>query len=154
MLFRFTTPARLCTAAATRPAAGLITLCQGGEGTQIIQLFSLKLDVIKNIFSSFRKHQAMHCAEEGQLDCKICKLVLNTRVSRVQRHNAMFLVNPVQHFLLYKLMLIQNYWQDELINHLKIHAGSRTVKGSVDKKFSCNQCDKKFFTRKDLKRHR
>ena len=51
-------------------------------------------------------------------------------------------------------MLIQNYWQDELINHLKIHAGSRTVKGSVDKKFSCNQCDKKFFTRKDLKRHR
>ena len=96
----------------------------------------------------------MHCAEEGQLDCKICKLVLNTRVSGVQRHNAMFLVNPVQHFLLYKLMLIQNYCQDELINHLKIHAGSRTVKGSVDKKFSCNQCDKKFFTRKDLKRHR
>ena len=96
----------------------------------------------------------MHCAEEGQLDCKICKLVLNTRVSRVQRHNAMFLVNPVEHFLLYELMLIQNYWQDELINHLKIHAGSRTVKGSVDKKFSCNQCDKKFFTRKDLKRHR
>ena len=68
--------------------------------------------------------------------------------------SALFLVNPVQHFLLYKLMLIQNYCQDELINHLKIHAGSRTVKGSVDKKFSCNQCDKKFFTRKDLKRHR
>ena len=96
----------------------------------------------------------MHCAEEGQLDCKICKLVLNTRVSRVQRHNAMFLVNPAQHFLLCKVILIQNYCQDELINHLKIHAGSRTVKGSVDKKFSCNQCDKKFFTRKDLKRHR
>ena len=96
----------------------------------------------------------MHCAEEGQLDCKICKLVLNTRVSRVQRHNAMFLVNPAQHFLLHKVMFIQYYCQDELINHLKIHAGSRTVKGSVDKKFSCNQCDKKFFTRKDLKRHR
>lgn len=63
----------------------------------------------------------MHSAEEGQLDCKICKLVLSSR--------------------------------DELINHLKVHAGSRTVKGSVDKKFVCNQCDKKFFTRKDLKRH-
>ena len=94
----------------------------------------------------------MHCAEEGQLDCKICKLVLNTRVSRVQ--SALYLLNLAQHFLLHKVMLIQYYCQDELINHLKIHAGSRTVKGSVDKKFSCNQCDKKFFTRKDLKRHR
>ena len=43
--------------------------------------------------------------------------------------------------------------KDELINHLKIHAGSRSVKGTMDKKFMCNQCDKKFFTRKDLKRH-
>jgi len=74
-----------------------------------------------NSVSSFRKHQAMHSAEEGQLDCKICKMVLQS--------------------------------QDELMNHLKVHAGSRTIKGSVDKKFVCNQCDKKFFTRKDLKRH-
>jgi len=74
-----------------------------------------------NSVSSFRKHQAMHSAEDGQLDCKICKVILNS--------------------------------QDELMNHLKVHAGSRTIKGSVDKKFVCNQCDKKFFTRKDLKRH-
>jgi hypothetical protein len=40
------------------------------------------------------------------------------------------------------------------MNHLKVHAGSRTMKGSLDKKFMCGQCDKKFFTRKDLKRHR
>jgi len=74
-----------------------------------------------NSISSYRKHQAMHSAEEGQLDCKICKMVLQT--------------------------------QEELMTHLKIHAGSRTVKGSSDKKFSCSACDKKFFTRKDLKRH-
>eukprot|EP00092_Neocalanus_flemingeri_P031056 GFUD01033736.1.p1 GENE.GFUD01033736.1~~GFUD01033736.1.p1 ORF type:complete len:774 (-),score=112.56 GFUD01033736.1:2240-4561(-) len=74
-----------------------------------------------NSISSFRKHQAMHSAEEGQLDCKICKMMLQS--------------------------------QDELMNHLKVHAGSRTIKGSVDKKFVCNQCEKKFFTRKDLKRH-
>jgi len=74
-----------------------------------------------NSVSSFRKHQAMHSAEEGQLDCKICKMMLQS--------------------------------QDELMNHLKVHAGSRTIKGSVDKKFVCNQCEKKFFTRKDLKRH-
>lgn len=40
------------------------------------------------------------------------------------------------------------------MNHLKSHTGSRAAKGAVDKKFGCNQCDKKFFTRKDLKRHR
>ena len=49
----------------------------------------------------------------------------------------------------YQIML-----QDDLINHLKIHAGSRSVNGTMDKKFMCSQCDKKFFTRKDLKRHR
>jgi len=49
-----------------------------------------------------------------------------------------------------KIVLIN---QDELINHLKIHTGSRTTKGAIDKKFCCDQCDKKFFTRKDLKRH-
>lgn len=74
-----------------------------------------------NSLTSFRKHQAMHSAEEGELDCKICKMVLQT--------------------------------QEDLMNHLKVHAGSRTMKGSLDKKFICGQCDKKFFTRKDLKRH-
>ena len=34
-----------------------------------------------NSVSSFRKHQAMHSAEEGQLDCKICKVVLSSRVN-------------------------------------------------------------------------
>jgi len=74
-----------------------------------------------NSVTSFRKHQAMHSAEEGQLDCKICKMMLSS--------------------------------QEELMTHLKVHAGSRTMKGSLDKKFVCGQCDKKFFTRKDLKRH-
>ena len=34
-----------------------------------------------NSLSSFKKHQAMHSAEEGQLDCKICKAVLLNQVS-------------------------------------------------------------------------
>lgn len=74
-----------------------------------------------NTVSSFKKHQAMHSAQEGQLDCKICKAILVS--------------------------------QDDLLNHLKTHTGSRGAKGTSDKKFGCNQCDKKFFTRKDLKRH-
>ena len=45
-------------------------------------------------------------------------------------------------------------FKEDLLNHLKTHTGSRSAKGTIDKKFGCNQCDKKFFTRKDLKRHR
>ena len=33
-----------------------------------------------NSLSSFKKHQAMHSAEEGQLDCKICRIVLHSQV--------------------------------------------------------------------------
>ena len=36
-----------------------------------------------NSVSSFRKHQAMHSAEEGQLDCKICKVILSSRVKNL-----------------------------------------------------------------------
>jgi zinc finger protein PLAG1 len=37
-----------------------------------------------NSLSSFKKHQAMHSAEEGQLDCKICRAVLLSQVRRTR----------------------------------------------------------------------
>ena len=41
-----------------------------------------------NSLSSYRKHQAMHSAEEGQLDCKICKMMLSSQVrSRLSKSN-------------------------------------------------------------------
>ncbi|CAG9829064.1 unnamed protein product [Diabrotica balteata] len=43
--------------------------------------------------------------------------------------------------------------KEKILYHLKIHAGSRTVKNPNDKKFKCDQCDSKFFTRKDVRRH-
>ncbi|XP_043201261.1 zinc finger protein PLAGL1-like isoform X2 [Amphibalanus amphitrite] len=43
--------------------------------------------------------------------------------------------------------------RDDIIYHLKTHAGSRTVKSAQDKKFQCDMCKKRFFTRKDVKRH-
>ena len=43
--------------------------------------------------------------------------------------------------------------RDDIIFHLKTHAGSRTVKSAQDKKFQCEVCKKCFFTRKDVKRH-
>ncbi|KAJ0171491.1 hypothetical protein K1T71_013041 [Dendrolimus kikuchii] len=70
---------------------------------------------------SFRKHAALHSAEEGNLQCKICGEIFGTR--------------------------------QEIVYHLKVHTGSRTVKNETDKKFTCSYCDRRFFTAKDVRRH-
>ncbi|GBP47035.1 Zinc finger protein PLAG1 [Eumeta japonica] len=70
---------------------------------------------------SYRKHAALHSAEEGNLQCKICGENFTTR--------------------------------QDIVYHLKVHTGSRTVKNETDKKFTCNFCDRRFFTAKDVRRH-
>lgn len=74
-----------------------------------------------NSVLSFRKHMAVHSAEEGGLECAMCGRSFATR--------------------------------DEILYHLKVHAGSRTVKSPSEKKFQCEHCERRFFTRKDVKRH-
>ncbi|XP_022912700.1 zinc finger protein PLAG1-like [Onthophagus taurus] len=70
---------------------------------------------------NYKKHLALHGAEEGNLNCLICSQKFETK--------------------------------DEILYHLKIHAGSRTVKSPNEKKFTCEYCDRRFFTRKDVRRH-
>lgn len=70
---------------------------------------------------SYRKHQAIHAAEEGNLVCQICSDQFQTK--------------------------------DDILYHLKVHAGSRTVKSPHEKKFVCDQCGRRFFTKKDVRRH-
>lgn len=70
---------------------------------------------------SFKKHSALHSAEEGNLQCKICNKTFDN--------------------------------QADIVYHLKVHAGSRTIKNENDKKFKCPNCDRKFFTGKDVRRH-
>lgn len=70
---------------------------------------------------SYRKHLALHSAEEGSLECQICFDTFQTK--------------------------------EEILYHLKIHAGSRTVKNPNEKKFTCEHCGRKFFTKKDVRRH-
>lgn len=70
---------------------------------------------------SYRKHAALHSAEEGNLQCKICDEVFSTK--------------------------------QDIVNHLKVHTGSRTPKSETDKKFTCDHCDRRFFTAKDVRRH-
>jgi hypothetical protein len=74
-----------------------------------------------NSYLSYRKHVAVHAAEDGGLDCKICGRNFTNR--------------------------------EEILYHLKVHAGSRTVKNPSEKKFQCEHCERRFFTRKDVKRH-
>lgn len=70
---------------------------------------------------SYRKHAALHSAEEGNLQCKICDETFSKR--------------------------------QDIVYHLKVHTGSRTVKNETDKKFTCDYCERKFFTAKDVRRH-
>lgn len=70
---------------------------------------------------SYRKHAALHSAEEGNLQCKICDETFTKR--------------------------------QDIVYHLKVHTGSRTVKNETDKKFTCDYCDRRFFTAKDVRRH-
>ncbi|XP_063597531.1 zinc finger protein PLAG1-like isoform X1 [Penaeus indicus] len=74
-----------------------------------------------NSYMSYRKHCAVHAAEEGDLQCKICQKMFETKA--------------------------------DLIYHLKVHVGSRSVKSPSEKKFQCDHCERRFFTRKDVKRH-
>ncbi|KAI5638407.1 zinc finger protein PLAG1 [Phthorimaea operculella] len=70
---------------------------------------------------SYRKHAALHSAEEGDLQCKICDEYFTTR--------------------------------QDIVYHLKVHTGSRSVKNETDKKFTCDYCERRFFTAKDVRRH-
>ncbi|XKL65668.1 hypothetical protein PGB90_009088 [Kerria lacca] len=70
---------------------------------------------------SYRKHIAVHSAEEGNLECKICGKRFETK--------------------------------EETLFHLKVHAGSRSLKTPADRKYHCDHCDRSFFTGKDVRRH-
>ncbi|BET02522.1 ZnF_C2H2 [Nesidiocoris tenuis] len=43
--------------------------------------------------------------------------------------------------------------KDDILQHLKSHSGSRTLKTQEDKKYKCPNCDRRFFTQKDVRRH-
>ncbi|XP_022202415.1 zinc finger protein PLAG1 isoform X2 [Nilaparvata lugens] len=70
---------------------------------------------------SFRKHTAVHAAEDGNLECTMCGQKFASK--------------------------------EEIVFHLKVHAGSRTVKTAEDRKYHCDHCDRSFFTGKDVRRH-
>lgn len=43
--------------------------------------------------------------------------------------------------------------KDELLYHLKVHSGARSVKNCTEKTHACEDCGKTFYTRKDVRRH-
>ncbi|VDI34508.1 zinc finger protein PLAG1, partial [Mytilus galloprovincialis] len=47
----------------------------------------------------------------------------------------------------------QHETREELLYHLKVHSGARSVKNCTEKIHACPECGKKFYTRKDVRRH-
>ncbi|CAL1277565.1 unnamed protein product [Larinioides sclopetarius] len=43
--------------------------------------------------------------------------------------------------------------KESILHHLKVHTGSRTLRGPSERKYPCDLCDRAFFTKKDVKRH-
>ncbi|XP_060069913.1 uncharacterized protein LOC132549945 [Ylistrum balloti] len=43
--------------------------------------------------------------------------------------------------------------REELLYHLKVHSGARSVKNCLEKTHECVDCCKKFYTKKDVRRH-
>ena len=43
--------------------------------------------------------------------------------------------------------------RDELLYHLKVHSGARSIKNCTEKTHGCSECGKKFYTKKDVRRH-
>ncbi|KAH3696333.1 hypothetical protein DPMN_083796 [Dreissena polymorpha] len=43
--------------------------------------------------------------------------------------------------------------KEQLLFHLKVHTGARAAKNTTERTHTCFDCGKKFFTRKDVKRH-
>lgn len=43
--------------------------------------------------------------------------------------------------------------REELLYHLKVHSGARSVKNCLEKTHECPDCCKKFYTKKDVRRH-
>lgn len=43
--------------------------------------------------------------------------------------------------------------REELLYHLKVHSGARSVKNCLEKTHECKECGKKFYTKKDVRRH-
>ncbi|CAH1774706.1 unnamed protein product [Owenia fusiformis] len=43
--------------------------------------------------------------------------------------------------------------KEKLLFHINVHKGARSTKGIMDKKQKCPECDKRFFTLKDVRRH-
>lgn len=43
--------------------------------------------------------------------------------------------------------------REAILCHLKVHTGSRTLRGPSERKYPCKLCERSFFTKKDVKRH-
>lgn len=88
--------------------------------------------------------QLFHC------DYDHCKKVYSSKVS----FNVHIALHKVEDGSLECAMCHKLYDNPQSLTlHIKVHSGSYTSKGLMEKKFKCSSCDKRFFASKDRDRH-
>ncbi|KAF6197586.1 hypothetical protein GE061_008551 [Apolygus lucorum] len=100
-----------------------------------------------------KDHLKTHLRTHGPqktISCETCSKKYSCEAS-FKRHRAYHAAQEGQ--LVCQLCRYQAENKEDILHHLKTHSGSRTLKTQEDKKYKCPNCDRKFFTQKDVRRH-
>ncbi|XP_036387977.1 zinc finger protein PLAGL2-like [Megalops cyprinoides] len=96
-----------------------------------------------------KNHLQTHDPNKEAFKCKECGKSYNTKLG-YKRHAAMHAAASGD--LTCKVCLQSYESTPHLLEHLKSHSG-KTPGGAKEKKHPCDHCDRRFYTRKDVRRH-
>ncbi|CAG9859489.1 unnamed protein product [Phyllotreta striolata] len=97
-----------------------------------------------------KNHVKVHSPQKDVYVCDNCKKQYTSLLS-YRKHLALHAAEEGN--LTCQICQLVFESKEKILFHLKIHAGSRTVKNPNEKKFKCDECGRRFFTRKDVRRH-
>ncbi|XP_048866900.1 zinc finger protein PLAG1 isoform X1 [Brienomyrus brachyistius] len=96
-----------------------------------------------------KNHLHTHDPNKEAFSCEECGKSYNTKLG-FRRHQALHSANAGD--LTCRVCLQTFPSTAELLEHLKSHAG-KSSGGAKEKKHQCEHCDRRFYTRKDVRRH-
>ncbi|KAM6900396.1 zinc finger protein PLAG1 [Xenentodon cancila] len=96
-----------------------------------------------------KNHLHTHDPHKEAFACKECGKSYNTKLG-FKRHLALHAANSGDLTCQVCLQLFPS--TSVLLEHLKTHAG-KSSSGTKEKKHRCEQCERRFYTRKDVRRH-
>lgn len=97
-----------------------------------------------------KNHLQVHNPNKILHACELCQKTYSSLLS-YRKHIALHAAESGD--LVCKLCGKMLQDREGIMHHLKVHTGSRTLRGPSERKFPCDLCDRSFFTKKDVKRH-